>query len=337
MRTWTRCTSGRTRAPRRLGAALGTLALAGTLALGPGCSGCARPHVKGHAADLAGKDPAQLWVEPKDLESRDLFLGPGGREDVPDPHANYRVVGHDTTGHSRGYDVEDDRGRLWRVKTSDEAQSEIVASRILWAIGYHQPALHYVKNWRMTGGGPKDVSEPGRFRLDSDHKIAGDWGWGKDNPFHGTRPFKGLIVVNLVLNNWDFGVDQNRIYEMKDGDAPTLRYVVQDVGASLGKSRWPIGTRNHIEDFESQGLVKRVDGDSVVFDYKSRHRLMVKNITVEDVVWTCRLLARLSEKQWHDAFRAADYSPELTERYLRKIRAKIDEGLALQSGERASR
>src|SRR4030095_14308504 len=49
------------------------------------------------------------------------------------------------------------------------------------------------------------------------HRSAGRWGWGKDNPFYGTRPLRALIVANLVLNNWDFGVDQNRIYKMKDG------------------------------------------------------------------------------------------------------------------------
>jgi hypothetical protein len=330
-------TWGTTTAPRPVHLALLAFVLAAPLALGPGCT---QPHVKGDAARVAGKDPAQLWVEPKDLEARDLFLGPGGQAAVPGLEDQYRVTGYDTTGHSRGYDVEDSRHRKWRIKTSEEAQSEVVVSRVLWAIGYHQPVLHYMKSWRLTGGKPEDEAKPGRFRLESDHKTAGRWGWGKDNPFYGTRPLRALIVANLVLNNWDFGVDQNRIYKMKDGandhGGPEVRYVVQDVGASLGKSRWPLGSRNNVDDFESQGFVKGVEEDRVVFDYKSRHRLMVKNITTEDVVWTCRLLDRLSDKQWRDAFRAADYSPEVTDRYMRKIRAKVHEGLALRSAERAS-
>jgi len=304
-------------------------------------SGCARGHVEPKAKAVAGQDPAQLWVEPKDLESRDLYLGPGGRADVPDPHSKYRLVGYDTTGHSRGYDVEDDRGRHWRVKTSEEAQSEVVVSRILWSIGYHQPVLHYMKSWRLTGGKPEDEPKPGRFRLDSDHKNVGNWDWSKENPFYGTRPFKGLIVANLVLNNWDFGPDQNRIYQMKgepkSSEGPRIRYVVQDVGASLGKTRWPLGTRNNIEDFESQKLIEHVDGDLVEFDYRSRHQTMVKDISVEDVLWTCRLLERLSENQWRAAFRAAEYDDETTNRYLKKIQAKIHEGLAVRPQVRASR
>src|SRR5262245_39564001 len=294
---------------RRL--ALATLAALSVLAMSP-LLGCAPAKVKGKAAAVAGKDPAQLWLGPQDLGSRDLSHGPGGRAKVPEKGATYRVVGFDTTGHSRGYEVEDTQGREWRVKVGDEAQSEVVTSRILWAIGYHQPVVHYVEDWKMTEGRPQDEPAPARFRLESDHKNAGSWSWGEDNPFHTTRAFRGLIVANLVLNNWDFGPDQNRVYLMTDGENPEVRYVVQDVGASLGKSRWPIGTRNNLEDFESEGLVKRVEGERVVFDYKSWHRMMIKDITVDDVVWTCDLLSRLSDAQLRDAFRAADYSSEAT-------------------------
>ena len=339
MRTGTSSTITTQHNLRRRQLAFAAVMLVAPLALA--ANGCARGKVKGRVATVAGQDAAQLWVEPKDLESRDLFHGPGGRSQVPEPNATYRLIGYDSTGHSRGYDVQDGQGREWRVKTSEEAQSELVASRVLWAIGYHQPVIHYVKSWRLTGGKPEDKASPGRFRLDSDHKNVGNWDWSKDNPFHGTRPFKGLIVANLVLNNWDFGPDQNRIYEMKgetgESEGPKIRYVVQDVGAALGKTRWPLGTRNNIEDFESQNLIEGVDGDVVDFNYKSRHRVMVRDITVADVVWTCRLLERLSESQWRDAFRAADYSEETTDRYLKKIHSKIREGLSVRPQVQASR
>jgi len=48
------------------------------------------------------------------------------------------------------------------------------------------------------------------------------------------------------------------------------------------------------------------------------------------VVWTCRLLSRLSDGRWRDAFRAAAYSDDVTERYLKKLKEKIAEGLALE-------
>jgi len=52
---------------------------------------------------------------------------------------------------------------------------------------------------------------------------------------------------------------------------------------------------------------------------------------VEHVVWTCGLLNRLSDQQWRDAFRAASYSNDATERYVASLKSKIAEGLALPS------
>jgi hypothetical protein len=271
----------------------------------------------------------ELWEEPADVRSRDLYYGPGGRRLVPRTDVTYRVVGLDTTGHSRGYDLLDPQGRKWAVKIGEEAQSDLVVSRILWAIGYRQPITYYVPEWRMSGG-PGWPPAPGRFRLSSDHKVTGEWSWD-ENPFKDTRPFRGLIVANLIVNNWDFATSNNRTYRVdKSVEGPEKWYVVQDVGGSLGRTRWPIGTRNDIDDFEREPLIRRVDGDEVHFGYKSRHRLLVKGITPADVVWTCRLLGRLSDAQLNDAFRAAGYPPEIRQRYVRKIREKIREGLALE-------
>ena len=48
-----------------------------------------------------------------------------------------------------------------------------------------------------------------------------------------------------------------------------------------------------------------------------------------DVRWTTELLNRLTDAQWEDAFRAGGYSPDVRARYIKKIKAKIAEGLAL--------
>jgi hypothetical protein len=215
------------------------------------------------------------------------------------------------------------------VKVGDEAQSDLVVSRILWAIGYRQPITYYVPRWRIAGD--SEVPPPGRFRLSSDHKVTGEWSWD-DNPFVDTRPYRGLIVANLILNNWDLAKSNNRTYKVENpGNGPKKWYVVQDVGGSLGKSRWPIGTRNNIDDFVSESLIRKVDDGAVRFAYKSRHRGLVDDIPPADVIWTCRLMDRLSPAQLDDAFRAAGYPSEIRARYVRKIRQKIQEGLALEN------
>ena len=140
------------------------------------------------------------------------------------------------------------------------------------------------------------------------------------------------MVANLLLNNWDLDTDNNRIYRLNgERDRSATWYVVQDVGGALGKSSFPIGSRNKIEDFESQDLVRGIDHGQVKFDYRAYHFDLVRVITPDDVVWACRLLARLSDRQLTDAFRAAQYPDDIAARYLRKIRQKIDQGLALET------
>jgi hypothetical protein len=46
------------------------------------------------------------------------------------------------------------------------------------------------------------------------------------------------------------------------------------------------------------------------------------------------LLSRLSDRQWTDAFRAAGYTSEQTNRYVRKIKAKIAQGTSILAARR---
>ncbi|HEX4826004.1 MAG TPA: hypothetical protein VFV19_17025 [Candidatus Polarisedimenticolaceae bacterium] len=272
---------------------------------------------------------APLWVEPTDLTSRDLFYGVGGKSLAPQLGASYAYVSADTTGHSKGYHVVGPDGRKWRIKLGDEAQSEIVVSRLLWAIGYYQPALYYVEDWKLTGHDAGAV-KPGRFRLSSDHATEGEWAFDK-NPFVGTRELHGLIAANLLLNNWDLAASNNRIYRVKAKHEAKLYYVAQDIGGALGATGLPIGSRNKIEDFERQEYVRGVEHGRVKFDYHGRHRGLLEDITPADVAWVCGLLARLSDQQLHDAFRAADYQPAVADRYIAKIKEKIAQGVALNA------
>ena len=82
---------------------------------------------------------AQLWQEPRDLARRDLFYGVGGAKLAPEPRTTFTFKAKDTSGYSPGYDVVDGNGLEWSVKQGDEGQTEVVASRLYWALGYHQP------------------------------------------------------------------------------------------------------------------------------------------------------------------------------------------------------
>lgn len=309
-----------------------------TLAVVTACS----PRVRvANTTPLPADKLAELWHSPDDITTRDLFHGAGGTAVAPASGATYTWVRTDTTGYSPGYEVRGADGRTWDVKLGIEAQSEVVASRVLWAIGYHQPATYYVANWQLVDG-PGGAQQGARFRFESDAQVTGDWSWS-DNDFIGTQPYHGLIVANILLNSWDWKTSNNKIYRSENGEAPPQRYVVRDLGASLGRTKpsrllWilPIpvrgfgqGSRNNIDDFEAQGFIKRFDENSVEFDFHTIYGSVVDLVRPSDVKWTAELLNRVTDAQWDDAFRAADYSPEIRQRFIRKIKAKIAEGLAV--------
>lgn len=269
----------------------------------------------------------ELWQDPGDIAARDLRWGPGGETLAPQATTPFTFRAIDAVGYSAGYDVVDPELRNWDVKTGDEAQTEVVASRLLWAIGYHQPAVYYLPEWTLKDG-PVPTPYPGRFRLEAGHTAAGDWSWS-DNPFRGTRELKGLVVANLLINNWDLKSNNNRILSVPATPGPARWFVVQDVGASFGKTGWPVGSRNRVGDFESQGFIVGVQNGRVQFDYQARHKELLEDITPADVMWTSRLFARITDQQLADAFVAAAMPREVSARYIRKLKSKIQEGLDL--------
>jgi len=316
------------RLAHRAGLAVGLLAVLLTAVAAASCRKDSEPIVTG----IRDASLSELWNDPVDLEKRDLSLGPGGAALAPDPETPFRFRKEDTTGHTGGYEVVDAQGRKWDVKIGDESRPEVVASRLLWAIGYHQPVSYFVPRWRRIGApeGTRERPMPGRFRLESDHHKDGEWSWD-DSPFAGTHPFRGLVVAEVLLNGWDFTANNNRVYRPKNpGTGPARWFVIQDLGATLGKTRWPNGTIDDLEGFLSLGFVKGVGDDGRVdFDYHGRHRSVLRDITADDVVWTCRLLGRLSEGQMLDALRSAGYPREKAGAYVTKVREKIREGQAL--------
>jgi hypothetical protein len=281
---------------------------------------------------LGPEQMAELWIEPADLPSRDLFHGPGGQKLAPEDGATFKFDALDLTGYSGGYDVLDASGREWSVKQGPEAQSEVVASRLLWAVGYHQPPMYFVRHWVLEGGPTPGSKEPGRFRPEMpDARRVSDWSW-QENPFVGTRPFRGLIVLNLLMNNWDLKSTNNKIYKVDRDAAPARWFVVRDLGAAFGKSRlFPYGTRNNIADFESQEFVTGVRDGRVQFDYAGRHRELLADLTPEDVVWACELFSRVGDRQLDAAFRAGGYAEPERQRFVRKLKSKVAQGLALRN------
>ena len=246
-------------------------------------------------------------------------------------------VATDTTGYSPGFDIRGSDGPQWSAKLGPEAQTEVVASRILWAIGYHQPPTYYVKElaalgrarWTAAGralpnrhrgreSGRRLVLVEERFRRHAAVPRV-------DRREHSAEQL-GLEDVeqqNLPACRWHAAIRRARSRGVAGKDIQ-LEAALDDPDRGLGQ-----GSRNDINDFESQGFIKSVGENEVEFDFDTIYGSVVDLVRPADVRWTAELLSRLTDAQLDDAFRAADYSPDVRSRYMKKIKAKIAEGLAV--------
>ena len=291
---------------------------------------------------LAAAD-AILWRAPADIARRDLIYGQGGK--VGRPAGSYRFIKEDKGGTSPKFIVQDARGMRWKVKLGPEAQSETAATRLLWAAGYFTDEDYYLPTMKVAGlpeleRGEKYVSDGTVHgaRLERMHKDreVGTWSWF-DNPFIGTKQFDGLRVLVVMMNGWDLKESNNRVEKL----GQQHRYVVADLGATFGKSgsNWS-RSKSDLEDYLESKFIDDIEGSNVdlklktrppapyvfSFPYYAERTKMAKiaqDIPRAHARWIGSWLARLSDRQIADAFRAAGYETAIAEAYMRKVRSRI--------------
>jgi hypothetical protein len=297
-----------------------------------------------------------IWQDPGNIVARDLRYGPGSAELAP--AAPFTFVKEDKSGESPKFEIRDARGVEWRVKLGPEAKSETVSTRLVWAVGYFAEEAYYLPEARIQG--MKRLSR-GREYVSGDGLIRGarfeprrkgvergpEWGWDK-NSFDDSRELSGLKILMILLNNFDARKGNNRIlYVERSGGMREKRYVVTDLGATLGRAGGFGGrrTKNNLNDFLSTKFVRGVDDGVVEFDYDTRPRgfghltvlqpfyyrgevkkeKSMRGISVEHARWIGSLLSQLTDEQLADAFRAADYDETTMRGYVRALRERINQ------------
>ncbi len=294
-----------------------------------------------------------LWRAPDDLPARDLYLGPGGEALKPDL-SSLTFESDETGGYSVKWNVRDGSGKKWTAKLGKEAQAETAAVRLMWAVGY-MTEVNYLVPCAHIVNAPKPRKEVERcegdgfrnVRLKSKpegEKNVGNWSW-KENPFFRTKEFGGLIVMMALLNNWDLKEENNKILYAPavEGRRAELRYAVTDLGASFGQVKvnapvlWRImRNRNDPQDYARDPFLEEVKGGRVYFSYTGKQGELFDDIGVDEARWIGSLLAKLSDRQISDAFRAANYTPEEVRLLAGAVRERINELLSA-GGPTASR
>jgi hypothetical protein len=297
-----------------------------------------------------------LWRHPGDIPSRDLRYGPGSADLAP--VAPFTFVEEVKRGESPKFKVRDARGVEWSVKLGPEAQSETVSTRLVWAVGYFTEEAYYFDEVRVEkmpelSRGREYVAgnivRGARFEPKREGVREGpEWSW-RDSPFEGSREMSGLKVLMILLNNFDARKGNNHILYTDTGGGREARYVVTDLGATLGRAGGLGGKRvkNDLDAFLSTKFVRGVDREDgvVEFDYDTRPRgfghlsvlhpkyyrgevkkeKAMRGIPVEHARWIGSLLGQLTDEQLRDAFRAAGYDETTAEGYVRSLRGRISQ------------
>lgn len=310
-------------------------------------------HDNDEPVDAARLHHPVLWHDPGNIAALDLYDGQGGAEGQP--AAPFKFESEDMRGTNPKFDARDAKGAKWRVKLGDEARPEVVASRLLWAVGYFVNDDYVIASARVEGLhlerkdklAREGQIEEARFEKKPDQqKKIGIWKW-RENPFIGSREFNGLRVMMAVMNNWDLKDVNNAVYSDTSSGRDIL--LTSDIGATFGTNglSWSKDrSKGDLNTFKKSKFITHQDDRGIDFgtpaapvllmapnakQYQMRRDLewIGQDIPVADARWIGSLLKQLSHDQLVDAFRAGHFPADEIGRYVDVVEWRIKELSAL--------
>jgi hypothetical protein len=293
-----------------------------------------------NAPTTVGK-PA-LWTDRGDIASLNLYWGIGGEDQAPKPPFIFEK--EDTSGTNPKVKVTDSNGVNWNVKFGLEVNAEVACSRIVWACGYQVEESYFVTSGKIegvtkAGRAQKFIKPDGSFtsamfekRPDTIARRKINWKWNA-NPFSGSKEFSGLVMLSILLNNWDTKIDNNRVLGEFDEDGGVNEwYIVSDWGGSLGKTGSFLShTRWDLASYQKQPFIDRISGNSVRFFYRGKMDSKLNTVPLAHIKWFTEIISKLSDEQLRDAFKAAGATEMELIGFSQKIGRKIEELKAISA------
>jgi hypothetical protein len=293
-----------------------------------------KPKVSANAPQTIGT-PA-LWRDRGDIGSLDLIWGIGSPESAPKPP--FKFEKEDVSGTNPKIKVVDANGARWNMKFDEEVHAEVACSRLAWACGYMVEESYFIPSGTVEGvtglGRAKKFIGPGgtftnamfEKRPDTIARRTKPWAWDS-NPFVGTKELSGLMILCVMLNNWDAKVDNNNVLGMFDPDGSVKEwYLVADWGGTLGKmGGWTSHSKWDLDAFRSQGFIEGVSGGRLELAYSGKGGSAMKSVPLEHARWFCGIVGQLSDEQIMQAFKAGGASEAEGAGFTARIRQKIND------------
>jgi len=287
---------------------------------------------------VAAAQEHKIWEDRGPTEQLDLFWGGGSAERLP--AGPFTFVAEDLGGTNPKANVRDVNGVLWGVKWDEEAQAEVAASRLAWAMGLHVDETYYVEKATILfprGQRPAfqrigsfidkqgNLKSAARFkRWVPDQKIKGEWAFD-GNPFMSEDGYSVLVLMNVIMANWDAKDSNNKLLSVPEATGSTDWYMVGDYGACFGKMG---GRTSHskyrLRDFEANPpVVRSVTGDTVYLEFKGRNASAHASVPLEGARFFASRAAELTHAQVEDAFRAANANEQELRGFADAVYARI--------------
>jgi len=113
---------------------------------------------------------------------------------------------------------------------------------------------------------------------------------------------------------------------------PKITIQVQGHTDNVGQGPYNLTLSQQRADSVRTYLVAHgIDGSRLVSKGFGMNQPLVDSVTVPDVIWACEQLATIPDGHWQAAFKAGWYPQEHADRYIKKIKEKIAQGLALKA------
>jgi hypothetical protein len=285
-------------------------------------------------------NPAKIWEDRGPMEHLDLFWG-NGRPDRA-PVGPFTFLAEDTSGTNPKAHVQDVNGVRWGVKWDEEVHAEVAASRLAWAMGLRVEETYYVDTGTIVfAGGQRPAFQrigsfidkqgtfksPARFvRSEPEEKTKGDWTFS-ENPLRGDAGYSVLVLMNVIMANWDAKDSNNRLLSVPDNDGITDWYMVADYGACFGKMGGMMShTKYRLKDFVGNPpVIKSVSANTVNLDFKGQNASAHSSISLAGARFFANRAAELTLAHVQEAFRAAGATDQELQGFAQAVYGRIRE------------
>ena len=281
----------------------------------------------------AARAQARIWEDRGPIGQLDLYWGNASPERVP--IGPFTFLKEDASATNPKAIVRDARGVVWGVKWDEEVQSEVAATRLAWAMGLEVEETYYVETGRIVFPASRPalqriasfVDAAGRFksparfeRRDPEVVTKGRWAFAS-NPLARDGGYAVMVLMNVVMANWDAKDDNNKIVSITDATGTRDTYLIGDYGACFGKMGGEFShSKYRLKDFaKNPPVVTGVSGETVHLGFKGKNAEFHESVPLEGARLFADRASQLSLKQVDDAFRAANANTADREGFSRMV------------------